>query len=81
MAVVNDRATEYQERMEFSRRLRALMFARGLSIAGLMSVMGCNPHSRTMVTQWVSGRGTPSFESLHRLHAALGCTWEELMGA
>lgn len=67
-------------RVGFSRRLRALMSARGLNAKSLLWMMGETSEKSQKVYSWLSGERTPSFENLILLHRALRCSWDELMG-
>lgn len=67
-------------RAGFSRRLRALMSARGLNAKSLLWMMGETSEKSQKVYSWLSGERTPSFENLILLHRALRCSWDELMG-
>jgi len=64
----------------FSRRLRRLMSARGLTPKGVAIAMGGTEMDAANVRAWMCGRCSPSMASLHALKAALRCTWEELLG-
>jgi len=57
-----------------------MMSRRGLTAKSLLWMMGETPEKTQKVYSWLSGGSVPSFEALVALHAALKCTWEELMG-
>lgn len=63
----------------FSRRLRRLMSARGLTPKGVAVAMGGTAADAENVRNWMSGRRMPTMGLLYPLRDALGCTWEELL--
>lgn len=64
----------------FSRRLRRLMSARGLTPKGVAIAMGGTDADSANVRNWMCGRCMPTLGLLYPLRDALGCTWEELLG-
>ena len=61
----------------FGKRLDVLMREYGLYQAELAR------RAETMneaIRKWRKGIVEPTYLSLKRLHAAIGCSWEELMG-
>ena len=61
----------------FARRLCGLMERYGLRQADVAH--GIESTSE-LVRKWRMGIAEPSYRMLRRLHAAIGCSWEELMG-
>ena len=61
----------------FAGRLRDMMAERSLRQSDLAVRVGT---SREEVRRWMAGLVEPSYYMLRRLHAVLGCTWDELMG-
>ncbi len=68
-----------EPRGTFARRLRGLLAERGLRQADLAELMGRERQDTKSINAWYHGATEPSYASLHELHDALGCTWEELM--
>lgn len=63
----------------FSRRLRRLMSARGMTPKGVAIAMGGTEMDAANVRNWMCGRRMPTLWLLYPLRDALGCTWEELL--
>ena len=61
----------------FAKRLCALMKRYGMRQADV--ARGIESTSE-LVRKWRMGISEPSYRMLKRLHTAVGCTWEELMG-
>lgn len=62
----------------FGARLRALLRERGMRQSDLAKAMGAAP---AVVSRWVRGAITPRFDMLQAIREALGCSWDDLMGA
>lgn len=60
----------------FAKRLRRLMGERGMSRAELVRRSGI---AQNTADNLLKGKYEPLYVTLHALHEALGCTWEELM--
>lgn len=69
-----------EPRGTFAARFRRLLAERGLRQADLAELMGRERWDTKAICAWYHGATEPSYASLHELHDALGCTWEELMG-
>jgi transcriptional regulator with XRE-family HTH domain len=61
----------------FARRLKRLVAESGMSQERVAERAGLCQQS---VSGLVRGRNEPYYSTLLKLHRALGCTWEELMG-
>lgn len=62
----------------FAKRLVRLMEERHMTQVELGRRIE-SPSTNKVVGHWVHARSEPTYASLKRLKAALGCTWEELM--
>lgn len=62
----------------FGARLRGLLKERGMRQSDLAKAMGVAP---AVVSRWVRGAITPRFDMLQAIREALGCSWDDLMGA
>ena len=60
-----------------SRAMLRLMAERDVSITDLAEACGV---SYDVAGNWVNGRTAPKLDKIATIRAALGCTWEELMG-
>lgn len=65
--------------VQLSRNLRRLMCERGMSVRTLTKKL-CNKKSGGLVYAWLNCERNITLYSLRRLKAALGCTWDELLG-
>lgn len=61
----------------FSRRLRTIVYDRGLSTEYLAYKTGT---TKAAVYKWLEGYHMPNLSSLYKLRGALGVTWGELLG-
>ena len=62
---------------DFARNLRKLMAERDMSAKQFSRASGINHAS---VYDYLNGRHEPNCPMLRRIRAALGCTWDELLG-
>lgn len=69
---------ERTERMELSEKIQKLRKERGLTQEGFAELLFV---SRTAVSKWETGRGTPSIESLQMIAKLCGITLDELLRA
>lgn len=67
----------YNGDAEFARRLRRLIRASGKTTDAFADEFGV---TRAHIHRWCNLRNAPTLYSLRRVKAALGCTWEELLG-
>lgn len=65
------------ELVAFGDRLWNLIDERGWSQAELSERSGL---THGAISTYINARRRPGFDALWRMHDALGCTWEELMG-
>ena len=63
--------------MRLARNLRALLDERGWSQTRLMYESRI---PQTTISAVACGRGGTTLKTLRRLKAALGCSWDELLG-
>lgn len=68
--------TEDSWRFEFSQRLREKMQLRGLKQDTLSELSGM---SRVMISNYITGKSTPSLYNAGKLAKALNCTVEDLL--
>lgn len=61
----------------FAANLRRVMAERGMTQAELCRRTGIG---RATIWNWRNGDAQPTLGALRVLHAALGCTWDELLG-
>ena len=59
------------------KNLRELIADRGESQTSLAKRMGVH---QCQVSNWVRGAHSPTLQTLRKVRAALGCTWDELLG-
>ena len=62
---------------QFAQNLKRLLKESKMSQLNLSYATGVNT---TQITTWAAGRNLPSLESLAKVRAVLGCTWDELLG-
>lgn len=67
--------TEEECRKEFGRRLQRLMRNRGVTQTELAEMVGT---SQARISNYISGRVTPSFYMVDKIAKALGCSIEKL---
>ena len=63
---------------KFSRRLRKLMFDRGINPKELCYLMGVTSDRTTTVVAWLEGKSLPCYENIIRLRRAFDCDLEDL---
>ena len=64
--------------MELNEKLQELRKAKGMTQGELAEVLYV---SRTAISKWESGRGTPSIESLKQLSAFFSVSIDDLLSA
>jgi predicted transcriptional regulator len=62
---------------DFARNLNRLIAERGMTPAQFRERSGING---TTVYEYLNGTHVPSYAMLRRIRAAIGCTWDELLG-
>lgn len=71
----SNRLTEQECRKEFGRRLRRLMWRNGISQAELSDKTGI---SVPVLSNYITGKNTPSFYKVDKIAKAIGCSVDEL---
>ena len=73
--VYKEPLTDEDRMYEFGRRLRRIMYIKGLTQKDLSKSTGI---SQTMVSFYINGRSIPSFDKLDKICRVLGCSMDEL---
>lgn len=63
--------------MTFSDNLKRLLADRGESQTSFAKRIGVH---QSQMSNWVRGANSPTLQTLRKVKAALGCTWDELLG-
>jgi transcriptional regulator with XRE-family HTH domain len=59
------------------KNLQKLLADRGESQTSFAKRIGVH---QSQVSNWVRGANSPTLQTLRKVKAALGCTWDELLG-
>lgn len=71
----NDYTTEQKCKYEFGRRLKRLMFIKGVTQMELADMTGI---SQTLLSGYITGRVSPTFPKVDKICRALDCSMDEL---
>jgi len=64
--------------MTFGDNFKRLLADRGESQTSFAKRIGVH---QSQMSNWVRGANSPTLQTLRKVKAALGCTWDELLGA
>lgn len=71
-----DNLTEQEFKNEFGRRIRALMYRKGLTQEDLSNLSGI---SQSQLSGYITGRINPSFYKAYKIAEALDCSIDHLL--
>lgn len=71
----DDYTTEQKCKYEFGRRLKRLMFIKGVTQMELADMTGI---SQTLLSGYITGRVSPTFPKVDKICRALDCSMDEL---